>query len=43
MLRGWAEEVRHELAQSGRAGRAAAIAGRFADAFPAAYRASWCS
>jgi glutamate dehydrogenase len=41
MLRGWAEEVEQELAKTEDAGRAAAIAGRFADAFPTAYRSSY--
>ncbi|MCR2832425.1 NAD-glutamate dehydrogenase [Parerythrobacter lacustris] len=41
MLRGWTEEVEQELAKTEDAGRAAAIAGRFADAFPSAYRSSY--
>ncbi len=38
MLRGWAEAVESELAQQMEAGRAAAIATRFAEAFPQPYR-----
>jgi glutamate dehydrogenase len=38
MLRGWAEAVEAVLAQSMDPARAAAIAGRYADAFPLAYR-----
>ena len=41
MLRGWAEAVEGELAEQMEAGRAAAIATRFAEAFPAAYRADY--
>uniref|UniRef100_UPI0010F78EC7 NAD-glutamate dehydrogenase n=1 Tax=Parerythrobacter lutipelagi TaxID=1964208 RepID=UPI0010F78EC7 len=41
MLRGWTEEVEHELAKTEDAGRAAAIASRYADAFPSAYRAEY--
>ncbi|WP_338446921.1 NAD-glutamate dehydrogenase domain-containing protein [Pelagerythrobacter marensis] len=41
MLRGWAEAVESELAEQMEAGRAAAIATRFAEAFPAAYRADY--
>ena len=38
MLRGWAEAVESELAQQMDAGRAAAVATRFAEAFPQPYR-----
>ena len=41
MLRGWPEAVEHELAKSIEAGRAAAIATRYAEIFPAGYRASY--
>ena len=41
MLRGWSEAVEAELAQSMEQGRAAALAGRLADAFPGAYRATY--
>nr|WP_128893416.1 NAD-glutamate dehydrogenase domain-containing protein [Erythrobacter sp. HKB08] len=41
MLRGWTEEVEHELAKLEDAGRAAAIATRYADAFPTSYRADY--
>jgi len=41
MLRGWTEAVEAELAGHVEPGRAAAIAGRFAEAFPAAYRADY--
>lgn len=41
MLRGWTEAVEGELADHLEAGRAAAIATRFADAFPSAYRAEY--
>ncbi|AKM08413.1 NAD-glutamate dehydrogenase [Pelagerythrobacter marensis] len=41
MLRGWAEAVEGELAEQMEPGRAAAIATRFADAFPPAYRADY--
>lgn len=40
MLRGWTEAVESELAEYEDAGRAAAIAARFADAFPTAYRST---
>jgi glutamate dehydrogenase len=39
LLRGWAEAVESELASGEDATRAAALAARFANAFPAAYRA----
>jgi glutamate dehydrogenase len=38
MLRGWAEAVEEEIAEGEEAMRAAAIAGRYAEAFPPAYR-----
>ena len=38
MLRGWQEAVEQELAKFEEPGRAAAIAGRFSDIFPQAYR-----
>ena len=41
MLRGWDEAVESELAETLEAGRAAAIATRFAQAFPTAYRAEY--
>ncbi len=41
MLRGWGEAVEGELAAAGEAGRAAAIAGRFAEAFPQSYRVEY--
>ncbi len=41
LLRGWGEAVETELAETMEAGRAAAIAGRFADAFPTSYRAEY--
>ena len=41
MLRGWAEAVEQELGQFEEAGRAAAIATRFADIFPPNYRATY--
>jgi glutamate dehydrogenase len=41
LLRGWGEAVETELAETMEPGRAAAIAGRLADAFPTAYRAAY--
>ncbi len=41
MLRGWSEAVEHELSQLEDAGRAAAIATRYADIFPASYRTTY--
>ncbi|WP_419716235.1 NAD-glutamate dehydrogenase [Altererythrobacter aquiaggeris] len=41
LLRGWGDAVEAELAEGVEPGRAAAIAGRYADAFPAAYRADY--
>ncbi|MBS7668572.1 NAD-glutamate dehydrogenase [Croceicoccus sp. 1NDH52] len=41
MLRGWEEAVEHELSAFEEAGRAAALALRFADAFPVSYRADY--
>ena len=41
MLRGWTEAVEVEIAASEDASRAAAIAARFADAFPLAYRGEY--
>jgi len=38
LLRGWREAVENELTRHEEAGRAAALATRFADAFPMAYR-----
>jgi glutamate dehydrogenase len=38
MLRGWKEAVEAELAKSAEPGRAAALAGRYAEAFPQSYR-----
>ncbi|PLK27131.1 NAD-glutamate dehydrogenase domain-containing protein [Novosphingobium sp. TH158] len=40
MLRGWGDAVEAELARFDDAGRAAAIAARYAEAFPLAYRAT---
>jgi glutamate dehydrogenase len=39
MLRGWTQAVEHALAAAGEPGRAAALAARYADAFPQGYRA----
>ncbi len=41
MLRGWSDAVEVELARSHEAGRAAALASRYAEAFPPAYRAAY--
>jgi glutamate dehydrogenase len=41
MLRGWADAVEAELAASDEPSRAAAMAGRFAEAFPLAYRTAY--
>ncbi|MDZ4306323.1 NAD-glutamate dehydrogenase [Allopontixanthobacter sp.] len=41
MLRGWAEAVESELSEHLEAGRAAAIATRFAEAFPLTYRSEY--
>ncbi|WP_374407545.1 NAD-glutamate dehydrogenase [Pelagerythrobacter sp.] len=41
MLRGWAEAVEGELGELMESGRAAAVATRFAEAFPAAYRSEY--
>ena len=41
MLRGWPDAVEAELAVRGDAGRAAALAGRYAEAFPQAYRTAY--
>ena len=41
MLRGWVEAVESELAEQLEAGRAAAIATRFAEAFPLPYRTKY--
>jgi len=41
MLRGWGEAVESELAAYEEPGRAAALASRFADAFPTAYHADY--
>jgi glutamate dehydrogenase len=38
MVRGWSEAVENELARNHEAGRAAALATRYAEAFPPAYR-----
>ncbi len=41
MLRGWGEAVESEIAEGEEPMRAAAIAGRFAEAFPLAYRSAY--
>jgi glutamate dehydrogenase len=41
LLRGWTEAVETELAETMEAGRAAAVATRLADAFPASYRSTY--
>ncbi|MBK9011996.1 NAD-glutamate dehydrogenase domain-containing protein [Novosphingobium sp.] len=41
MLRGWSEAVESEIAASGEPSRAAAMALRFAEAFPLAYRSEY--
>ena len=41
MLRGWVQAVEAELAHGDEPGRAAALAARYADAFPLAYRATY--
>ncbi len=41
MLRGWSEAVEHELSASEEPGRAAALAARYAELFPASYRAEY--
>jgi glutamate dehydrogenase len=41
MLRGWNDAVEAALAELGEAGRAAALAARYAEAFPQAYRAAY--
>jgi glutamate dehydrogenase len=41
MLRGWGDAVEAALAEHGDAGRAAALAARYADAFPQPYRAAY--
>ncbi|MBB3990738.1 NAD-glutamate dehydrogenase domain-containing protein [Croceicoccus naphthovorans] len=41
MLRGWEDAVEQELAQHEEAGRAAALAARFGNAFPVSYRADY--
>ena len=41
MLRGWAEAVESELGEHMEPGRAAAVATRFAEAFPVAYRTDY--
>jgi glutamate dehydrogenase len=41
MLRGWADAVEAALAEHGDPGRAAALAGRYAEAFPQSYRATY--
>ncbi|WP_066552434.1 NAD-glutamate dehydrogenase domain-containing protein [Croceicoccus bisphenolivorans] len=41
MLRGWEEAVEHALAECEDAGRAAALAAHYANAFPVAYRADY--
>jgi glutamate dehydrogenase len=41
LVRGWPEAVEAEIARTDDAARAAAIAARFADAFPLAYRAAY--
>ncbi|RKF22487.1 glutamate dehydrogenase [Altericroceibacterium spongiae] len=41
MLRGWSEAVEHELTDGEVPGRAAALAARYADAFPPSYRTDY--
>ncbi len=41
MLRGWSDAVESEISRSGEKSRAAAIAARYAEAFPLAYRSSY--
>ncbi|MEO6718458.1 MAG: NAD-glutamate dehydrogenase domain-containing protein, partial [Novosphingobium sp.] len=41
LLRGWSEAVEAELAHGDEPGRAAALAARYADAFPLAYRSTY--
>ena len=41
VVRGWPEAVEAELAESEKRGRAAAVAARFAEAFPLAYRTAY--
>src|SRR5688500_16753672 len=41
MLRGWADAVEAALAETGDPGRAAALAARYAEAFPQSYRADY--
>ena len=41
LLRGWGEAVENELAETMEPGRAAAVAARLAEAFPATYRAAY--
>jgi glutamate dehydrogenase len=41
MLRGWGEAVEAELAKTNEAGRAAALAARYADAFPQSFRSAF--
>nr|WP_229658648.1 NAD-glutamate dehydrogenase domain-containing protein [Tsuneonella deserti] len=41
LLRGWGEAVESELATDGDAGRAAALATRYADSFPTPYRTTY--
>ena len=41
MLRGWGDAVEAALAEHGEPGRAAALAARYAEAFPQAYRAAY--
>jgi len=41
MLRGWNDAVEAALAEQGEAGRAAALATRYAEAFPQSYRAAY--
>ncbi len=41
MLRGWSDAVEAALAELGEPGRAAALAARYADAFPQGYRAAY--
>ena len=41
MLRGWGDAVEAALAESGDPGRAAALAARYAESFPPAYRAAY--
>ena len=41
MLRGWTDAVEAELRDAGKRPRAAALAARYAEAFPLAYRTAY--